>query len=55
MQCNGNGGELNKFMIELDKNDETLTGSSPQCNDGNDEVAEDAVVGGLVSGHQGSR
>ena len=29
VQCNGNG-ELNKFMIELDKNDEILTRSSPQ-------------------------
>ena len=29
VQCNGIG-EHNKFMIELDKNDETLTRSSPQ-------------------------
>ena len=30
-------------------------GDGGDGNDDDDEVAEDAVVGGLVSGHQGSR
>ena len=68
VQCNGNGGELNKFMIELDNavvggfvsrhQESRWLGADDDDGDGNDdddEVAEDAVVGGIVSGHQGSR